>query len=38
MPTRANTNGYLKAFKRQRTKYIGKWKHLDGKPDIVLPS
>ena len=38
MPTRANFNGYLKAFKRQRTKNIGTWKHLDADPDIVFPS
>jgi hypothetical protein len=35
MPGRANFNGFLKAWKRQRTKYIGQYRHLDVKPDIV---
>ena len=35
MPGRANLNGYLKAWKRQRTKAFNWYKHLDRKPDIV---
>ena len=35
MPGRANLKGYLKAFKRQRTKAFGQYKHLDKNPDIV---
>ncbi len=36
MPGRANLKGYLKAFKRQRTKAFGQYKHLDKNPDIVI--
>jgi hypothetical protein len=37
MPQRANFNGYLRSLKRQRIIHIGKFKHLDRHPDIVLP-
>lgn len=35
MPGRANLNGYLKAWKRQRVKAFNQWRHMDAKPDIV---
>lgn len=36
MPGKANLKGYLKAWKRQRTKAMGAFKHMDQKPDIVF--